>query len=456
MLRIRWAGIALLAACNGQSGTGEPPGTEPQDTDVPPVVVEDATWDDVAPILEARCARCHQADGIGPMSLASHADAAPWAAAIVASTAARTMPPWLVTDDGTCGDYADSDWLSDLELATLAAWAENGAKAGTTGDLPPVAPPTLGDRRDLELVTPEIVPESEGSPFAPNDEYRCVAFPNEAGRDWFLTGYEVVPGNTTIVHHVLAMIVDPAATGWGQGTNGEEIAAMEADDARPGWDCLGTVGGYARERAIPGTWAPGQGAVTFPDGLGVRVRSTDWVVVQIHYSLAEPGAAGQSDSSKVYLRTEDEVPTEAYVSLPDGFIDSLYSFPPDTIPAGEAAYEYTWSVDGRGLLDRAYVEDPTVQSFRIRSVMPHMHKRGTKQTMHVDRGGGAPDCAMDVPRWDFDWQRIYAYETPIEVAADDVVSVTCTYDTTADDRSITPGWGTQNEMCLVVMMLTLD
>ena len=461
----RWTMMAVicLAACNGKDDEGQgdtdvglPDDTDLTDTDGPPVG-DEVTWDDVAPILEARCTGCHQSDGVGPMSLASYDDAFPWAESIKADTAARIMPPWLVVDDGSCGEFAESQWLSDEEIATFAAWSDGGALPGATGGLTPIAPPTLGDRRDRTLATPQIVPESEDSVFAPNDEYRCVAFPNDTGADWFLTGYEVVPGNTTLVHHVLAMIVDPTATGWAGATNAEEIAAMEAQDPRPGWDCLGTVGGNAREKGIPGTWAPGQGAVTYPDGLGVRVRATDLVVVQIHYSLAEPGSEGQSDSSTVYLRTETEVPTEAFVALPDALIESLYAFPfVDRIPAGESAFEYDWAYSGRDILDRAYVEDPTVETFRLWSVMSHMHKRGRQQSLHVSRPGGGRDCAMDVPRWDFDWQRIYSYETPLEVGVDDTLEVTCTFDTTVTSQPVTPGWGTQNEMCLVVMMLTVD
>ena len=83
------------------------------------------TWDDVAPILEARCTGCHQADGVGPMSLASYESAAPWAESIKVDTADRIMPPWLVVDDGSCGTYADSQWLSDDEIAGFALIIEH-------------------------------------------------------------------------------------------------------------------------------------------------------------------------------------------------------------------------------------------------------------------------------------------------------------------------------------------
>ena len=37
---------------------------------------------DIQPIFNTSCVGCHQVDGFGPMSLASYADARPWAKAI--------------------------------------------------------------------------------------------------------------------------------------------------------------------------------------------------------------------------------------------------------------------------------------------------------------------------------------------------------------------------------------
>ena len=50
--------------------------------------------DDVFPILRDRCARCHVAGGVAPMSLMTYDEAFPWAESIRAELVAAHMPPW--------------------------------------------------------------------------------------------------------------------------------------------------------------------------------------------------------------------------------------------------------------------------------------------------------------------------------------------------------------------------
>lgn len=436
----RWVSLAFgLAACGGGGGT-------PAD--------EAVTWDDVAPTIEARCAGCHQPGGGAPMDLTTPGAAAEWADAVAAATADRSMPPWLATSDGSCGEFADSEALTDEEIARFAAWAEGGARPGRGAPITPPPPPTLPDW-DLELVTPTDTPEPEGTPWAPQDEYRCYAFPNDGATDWFFTGSEVLPGNPSIVHHVLLMVVDPEDDGWGSRTNAEEMADLEDDDPRPGWDCLGTVGGTARERAMPVEWAPGQGAVTLPDGLGVRVRPQDVLVVQVHYSMPSVDLRGQSDSTTLHLRTAPTVEREAHFALPDKFIETMYEMRPDTIPAGDPAYQYQWSMDVSELRWYAY-QDGAPQRYRLWAVLPHMHGYGSRMSLRLDPADGRKECLVDLPRWDFNWQRTYRYAEPIDLEVGDDLVVNCVYDTTGASLPITPGWGTGTEMCLMGLLVTVE
>ena len=49
---------------------------------------------DVAPILTARCVRCHQPGGFGPMSLATYNEARTWAVRVRNEVLSGRMPPW--------------------------------------------------------------------------------------------------------------------------------------------------------------------------------------------------------------------------------------------------------------------------------------------------------------------------------------------------------------------------
>src|ERR1700749_3110719 len=80
---------------------------------------------DVLPILQKNCQTCHRPGEVAPMSLLTYTDARPWAKAIKAATATRVMPPWFA--DPKVGHFSNERRLTDQEIATVAAWADNGA-----------------------------------------------------------------------------------------------------------------------------------------------------------------------------------------------------------------------------------------------------------------------------------------------------------------------------------------
>ena len=84
------------------------------------------TWDrEIAPIVQARCVRCHAAGGPAPMSLTTYADARPWARAIREEVLARRMPKWPVVRG--YGDFSNDPSLSAFEIALITAWVDGGA-----------------------------------------------------------------------------------------------------------------------------------------------------------------------------------------------------------------------------------------------------------------------------------------------------------------------------------------
>lgn len=63
--------------------------------------------------------------------------------------------------------------------------------------------------------------------------------------------------------------------------------------------------------------------------------------------------------------------------------------------------------------------------------------------------------ARHIPRWDFDWQLAYRYDTPVKVGPDDSATITCTFNTMERTESVRWGDGTQDGMCLSFMYITL-
>lgn len=404
-------------------------------------------WQDIAPIYFDNCVGCHREGGIAPFRLDTPEDAAAWAEASAAAVAARTMPPWLLTADGSCGEFRDPGVLAQEQIDTIAAWAEDGTPIGDPRtDLVPAEPPHLDSGFDLK--TPEFVPEIVGGPLAEFDEYRCFLLEPGLDRDQFLTGYDVLPGNEALVHHVLAIPVDPDAeadTDDGR-SNAEVMAALDDESPdRLGWPCFSGAGDGVYYDQVPITWAPGMGAVEFPKDTGVRIRPHEVLVVQIHYNLhADHGGdhAGESDSTLVRLRLADSVKREGLFVLLDGFIDTLFTGAPATLEPGQEDARFEWTIDvGPWLLSELGVDKA-----EIHGIFPHMHERGRKWRAElVD--DTSTQCVGDVQRWDFNWQHYYFYENPPLLTPTSNLRVTCEYDTRGASAPITPGWGTQNEMC---------
>jgi mono/diheme cytochrome c family protein len=433
---------AILVACSGSSVAGAPASN-----------ATTSYWQDVAPIYNTRCVRCHQEGGIAPFRLDDYAEAKAHAQAELAQVSAGTMPPYFMVNDGSCESFQDEVSLSASEKATIKAWVDNGAIEGSPVAIAKAERPALADAVDLK--TPSFSPVAGGDALSLNDEYRCFLLDAPTASDAFLTGYDVTPGDPSIVHHVLSFVVDPQQMAKNGQRNADVMQALDAQSPdRLGWPCFGAAGEGVAVKSVPVTWAPGQGVVHYPAGMGVPVRATDKIVVQIHYNLAEEGSAGKTDSTALHLHFEDAVERQLAFLLPDALLDSLGNVDgdgksmPDLLPPGQEDAKYTWSRSG----DQIGLHG--IASADLVAVMPHMHGRGLRQQFRAGTAGNL-GCIAHLENWDFHWQEFYFYKTPPKLGAATQFELTCEYDTRGDSEPVLPGWGTRNEMCLSVMMLAL-
>jgi hypothetical protein len=425
-------GAALLGGCGGVSSV----------PDAGPTY-----WSDVAPIVNDKCLKCHQEGGVAPIRLDSYAAVKANAGLIALVTGNKTMPPYLMTHDGTCGEYEDAETLTAAQIAKLADWATSEMKEGTAVTL--TTPKIPGLEGGLLYQTPNLAPEAQGGQLAEYDEYRCFPADDKLTKDAFITGYEVLPGNAALVHHVLAFIVDPAKVTASGKTNAEVMQALDQTDPnRIGWPCFGLAGDGVEVDSVPVAWAPGQGPTIFPDQLGVRQRKGDKLIIQMHYNLADAKLKGQADTTAVKLRYADTVERRGVFLFWDPLLDSLYSPMPVVLPPAAASTRVSFKakLQTLGLAGLPYVD--------LMAVLPHMHGRGHKISLELM--GSPNSCLAKVEAWDFNWQKFYfAKGTPTRLTPASELQISCDYDTSKDTSPVVPGWGTRNEMCLAVMMLAL-
>ncbi|MEM6989119.1 MAG: hypothetical protein AAF721_01435 [Myxococcota bacterium] len=401
-----------------------PEASAPADTDAADGstgdVAEGATYyRDALPIFARVCNGCHQPDAVAPFDLTDADVAAAWAEAIVTTTQARAMPPASIDASGACGTFADTPWLTDAELETLQQWADAGAPAGDPND----APDDLGtSTSNLATVTHAVHMDAAYTPTpGGDDDYRCFVLDAPADEDLVVTAYRIQPGQPRIVHHVILF----AST---TPESDAQAIALDAEDETPGYPCFGAAG--IDDFGFVAGWAPGTGATEFPAGTGIALEGGRKLIMQVHYF---PDVEPLADQTFVELTMTETVLAEAQV-LP--MADLELSLPP-----GSDAVTTTVEIENER-------EAPVV----LRGIYPHMHKLG--RTLRVERLTPEPTCLIDVPRWDFDFQRFYFFAEPMVAMPGDRFRLTCNYDTSQRTEAVEWGEGTEDEMCLAGFYFT--
>ena len=393
------------------------------------------TWSqDVAPILYKNCVSCHRPGQIAPFDLLTYQDAYVWRASIQEAVAQGEMPPW--PPDPSFRHFVQERLLTQEEIDKITAWVDQDAPEGN----PALAPPMPVFPSDGQFGPPdlkwEIPTYTVNMPVGGDDLYRCFVIHNTMPDVAFMRLMEVVPGNRSIVHHILVY----------QDTTGESAAA-DAADPEPGFTSLGPGG------ILIGEWVPGQKFLPTPEGMAFRIYPGSDIVVQVHYPQ---GAQGQVDNTylNVYL-TE----TNAGGNIRELFTSSpLNYFFPTSI-----AWLTNSSIDPWPLLipaneSREFVAKYTVPiDVSVLGVGPHAHYINKSFEVFGVTPQGNTINFIKIPDWEFHWQGSYYYPQPVFVPAGTVLFAKTVYDNTAENhhnpfsppQDIPAGEATTEEMLLV-------
>jgi Copper type II ascorbate-dependent monooxygenase, C-terminal domain len=383
---------------------------------LPAPALAQPTWSkDVLPVVQRRCQGCHATGGAAPFSMETWAQAAPHAAGIARMVESRAMPPWKADD--ACRPLKDSRRLSDDELSVIVAWARGGAPEGD----PVQAPSNPTSLPALPWVDAEL---SMASPYTPStarpDDYRCFVIDPKLPGERDLIGYDIVPGQRSLVHHVLLY-----------GMPRAEALGLDAAEPGPGYTCFGGPGGGGLLGTVYGAWVPGAAATQYPAGTGVTMASDHVIVMQIHYNTSHGGGHGHSiapDQTRIKLQLAPGRVEKPAIILP--VADLNFTIPPKTS-------NYTTTVSF-----------PFAAGATLHGVGPHMHTRGRQIRVSADDA-----CLVDIPSWDFNWQQLYQFETPFSIKPGSRLRLSCTWDNPGD-KVVRWGEGTDDEMCLNYFYLT--
>lgn len=399
---------------------------------IEPATAQTAVWStDVAPILYNNCASCHRTGGIAPFDLISYSNAVTYANAIASAVSAKRMPPW--PPNPSFSRLAHERLLEQQEIDKIVDWVNNGKPQGDPGLAPPA--PVFNNDGDLPG-TPDLVTQipTYASTASTGDMYRCFVVPSGLNVDKFITGFEAIPGNRGIVHHVLVFA----------DTTGV-CAQLDAADPEPGYTSFGGPG--TNDARMIGGWVPGTAPLTFPQGFGVRLPKNADIVIQIHYPA---GSAGMVDSTKIRFFFS---PTN---NVRNVFIDPVLNHftsmdnGPLFIPANETKTFYQ------------SFEAPIFFNYTILGVAPHMHLIGRNMTVYAVSPSLDTQNFIQINDWNFHWQGFYMFPKLKKIEGGSKLYSHAFYDNTSlnvwnpsnPPQDVSAGEATTDEMMLTYFIYT--
>lgn len=357
----------------------------------------------VARILQRRCVECHRAGEIGPFALSDYDEVSGWAEMILEVIEEGRMPPWHANPEH--GTFANDRSMTAAEKQLIARWVEAGAPEGDSADLP--VPQEFVSGWQLPRPPDRILPVSP-DPFDVPAEgaVRYQYFELDPGfeEDVWIEAAELLPGNRSVVHHILVFISPPGSEGRG--------------------DRRGFLAGYV----------PGARVEPYPPGMAKRIPAGSKLVFQVHYT---PVGTAQEDQSQLGLLMADpDAVTHEVITT--SAANTKFEIPPHA-----ANHEVTARSSAAG------------EEMLLLGFSPHMHLRGKSFRYELVAPSGTRQIVCDVPRYDFNWQTTYMLAEPLQIAAGSRLLCTAVFDNSGEnlhnpDPSRAVRWGDQtwDEMML--------
>ncbi len=437
----------------GETTDGETTGDETTGEPLRP------NWhEDIAPVVHASCTGCHFDGGIGPFALETYEQAAPWGQLMTDVVVDGLMPPWGAIETDECQpdhSWRDDTRLSDEHKQLLADWVSAGTPEGDPADAVALPEPP-----SLELADPSVVLQNP-SPFSvggTTDSFVCMVVDPGNQQDVWVTGVQMIPDNTQVVHHVLTYI----------DTNAASDALVDADGKFP---CPGGFVSLDGATQVS-TWVPGGVPTETPPDVGFAMPVGSRVIMAYHYHPT--GAGNEIDQSSIALRwTEQEPPVKAYMAVLGAAFDADGLLPGPNDPDGVPVFEIPPNVAGH-TETLTYVVPDILPPVALFTMGTHMHYAGVDMKISIERNG-VEQCLIQTPRWDFSWQRNYDVDAAIAemptVQGGDIVTLRCTYDNTMNNPFLVAalaqqgltepipigvGESTLDEMCVMLVGIATD
>jgi tetratricopeptide (TPR) repeat protein len=350
---------------------------------------------DIAPIVFSQCASCHRPLGSAPFSLLTYSDVREHAEKIVKATRARQMPPWK--PEPGYGEFLGVRRLTDGQIELIDRWVSDGAAEGDPRDAPSVPEWHSG----WQLGEPDLVltmPAPYQLRATGDDIYRHFVIPIPIGERKYIRAWELRVNNAHVVHHATMEFDRTGAS-----------RLRDQNDPAPGYEGLVAHSVMAPDGYFL-DWAPGHSPYVAPSEMSFPIEKESDLVLMLHL---RPSGKPEEVRASVGLYFSRTPPTRvpALLRLTRQDLD---------IAAGARAYIVTSS-----FTLPVPVEVHTVQA--------HAHNLARQIEGFATLPDGTTRWLLRINDWDFNWQGVYRYSTPVALPAGATVVMRWTYDNSADN-----------------------
>jgi hypothetical protein len=346
----------------------------------------------IAPIIQEKCADCHLKGGIGPFAFSSYRKVRGWSDMMREVLMTRRMPPWQA--DPHHGNFSQDLSLTPEEKQILLHWIEQGTPRGEGED------PLAINKRELKpwpLGKPDHVIDLPAQKVPANGivDYRYTFVSSPFEQDTWITGADIHPGDRQALHHVIIYIVP--------------------EDGK-----------RRRSRRWLTGYAPGVKGSLFPESTGVLLKKEERLLFELHYT-----AYGKEvmDETQLGLYLSDE-------SAKHSFRTGLFYDDSIQIPPHDRSFEWSQTREIR-------------EDIILYSMNPHMHFRGKSMAFELETPQGTRETLVSVPQYNFNWQHTYVLQKPRRIAKGSKLTLHAVWDN-SDRNQANPDpsrrvpWGQQS------------
>jgi Copper type II ascorbate-dependent monooxygenase, C-terminal domain len=322
----------------------------------------------------------------------------------------------------------------------------------------------------ITLSSPSYRPKA---PPGDTDDYHCTLLNPHLKVNSYVISSHFFAGSPED-HHAGLFLLPPSLV----------AEAEKANVGGKGWTCFGEAGlpnepiNEIGSTPFLSVWAPGHGVDKLPNGTGIELPAGTMVIMQVHYNLL---VGDKPVTNRLVVQTVPMstplLPLKLDLSFaapdipcPSGVTGPLCNraaslahqgqeFGPTAITfvnAIEAACGRNPSDPPAG--DTTSCTFPASSSGYIVRAQAHMHLLGQSFQLVLNPGTPQAETVLNVPDYNFHYQKAYNLAKPVHVTAGEPLQVTCTYDPTvaqelpilrkAPPHFVTWGDGSSDEMCL--------